>query len=42
VVNALLKKSGWTVLRLWEYEIKKNAQKCAAKVLKALNGKVDL
>lgn len=27
-INKWLKKDGWTVLRFWEHEIKKNPEKC--------------
>jgi G:T-mismatch repair DNA endonuclease (very short patch repair protein) len=37
VVNAQLKKDGWKVIRLWEFEIKKNPSKCFNRVLKALD-----
>lgn len=33
-VNKQLKKDGWTVLRFWEHDIKKNPGKCIAKVKK--------
>lgn len=32
-VNLSLRKQGWKVLRFWEHEIKKDAQKCVKKVL---------
>lgn len=36
-VNARLKKDGWKVLRLWEYNIKKHLEKSFIKILKDLN-----
>jgi len=30
--NKLLKKDGWTVLRFWEHDVKKNPDKCIKKV----------
>lgn len=30
--NRLLKKEGWTVLRFWEHELKKNPEKCISKL----------
>ena len=35
-VNRELKKSGWKVLRLWEYDIKKKPDKCIEAILKLL------
>lgn len=34
-----LKKEGWTVLRFWEHEIKKNPEKCLKRVTVAFNTK---
>ncbi len=34
--NRQLRKDGWTVLRLWEHDVKKNPEKCLEKVKKAL------
>lgn len=36
-VNVELKKSGWKVLRLWEYDVKHNIDKCINKILLYLN-----
>jgi len=33
-VNKTLKSLGWRVIRLWEYDIKKNPHKCINKILK--------
>ncbi len=33
--NRQLKKEGWTVLRFWEYEVKKNPEKCIKKIKEA-------
>ena len=30
--NKMLKKDGWKVIRLWEHEVKKNAEKCINKI----------
>lgn len=30
-----LKKEGWKVIRLWEYDVRKNYQKCVGKIMKA-------
>ena len=35
-VNIELKKEGWTVIRLWETDIKKNLQKSFEKILKLI------
>lgn len=35
-VSRLLKKGGWTVLRFWEHEMKKDAGKCLDRVMKAV------
>jgi len=35
-VNTQLKKDGWKVIRLWEYDIKYNIGKCVKKIQKAL------
>ncbi|MHB8880444.1 MAG: very short patch repair endonuclease [Thermodesulfovibrionales bacterium] len=35
-VNSSLKKSGWTVLRFWEHQIKKEPGKCIETVRRAL------
>lgn len=36
-VNKKLRKSGWKVIRIWEYDVKRNADKCIKKILKAVN-----
>ena len=36
-VNQELKKAGWTVLRIWEYDIKHNLNRSINKILKKLN-----
>ena len=36
LVTKLLKKSGWKVLRFWEYDVKKNTQQCIKKVFEAI------
>jgi DNA mismatch endonuclease (patch repair protein) len=33
-----LEQSGWTVVRLWEDDIRRDAERCAATVLSALIG----
>jgi len=35
-VNRKLKKDSWKVIRLWEYDIKKNFQRCVLKILSAV------
>ena len=35
--NRQLKKDGWTVLRFWEHDVKKNPDKCIKKVKEAWN-----
>lgn len=35
-INRELKKAGWTVVRIWEHEIKKDAAKAVSRVEKAL------
>jgi DNA mismatch endonuclease, patch repair protein len=35
-VTKELRKSGWTVIRIWEYDIKKNLDKCVRKILKKI------
>lgn len=39
LVNAKLKKSGWKVVRLWEYDIKHNFERSFQKVLNAIGKK---
>lgn len=36
-VNKKLIKSGWKVIRIWEYDVKRKADKCIKKILKAVN-----
>ncbi|MBI5192510.1 MAG: very short patch repair endonuclease [Nitrospirae bacterium] len=36
-VNRLLKKEGWKVVRLWEYEIKNSINKSIRKILRAID-----
>jgi len=36
-VNEHLKKDGWTVLRFWEHQIKKNPEKVISKIITNLN-----
>lgn len=36
LVNKTLKQEGWKVIRIWEYDIKKNLEKTIEKLLKAL------
>ena len=40
-VNEKLKKEGWTVLRFWGKEIKKDSDKCAEKILYIIQQKKD-
>jgi DNA mismatch endonuclease (patch repair protein) len=35
-VNTQLKKDGWKIIRLWEYDIKHNIGKCVKRIQKAL------
>ncbi|MEW6036562.1 MAG: very short patch repair endonuclease [Candidatus Micrarchaeota archaeon] len=35
--RALLRKKGWTILRLWEHEVTKNLTRCIKKIKRALN-----
>jgi len=35
-VNTQLKKDGWKVIRIWEYDIKHNIDKCVERILKAI------
>src|SRR3989339_805196 len=30
--NKMLKKDGWKVIRIWEYDVKKNMEKCIKKI----------
>ncbi len=36
-VNKELKKTGWKIIRIWEYDVRRNAGKCIKKILKAVN-----
>lgn len=36
-VNELLKKEGWTVLRFWEYQIKKELPACVEKIVSTIS-----
>lgn len=36
-VNKELKKTGWKVIRIWEYDVRRNVGKCIKKILKAVN-----
>lgn len=38
-VNRNLKEKGWKVIRIWEYDIKKNFDKCVKRILKALTSR---
>ncbi len=38
-VNETLKKEGWTVLRFWEKEIRKNLDECVEKICNAIEEK---
>lgn len=40
-VNETLENSGWTVLRFWGNDIKKNLQACADKIERTVKGKND-
>jgi DNA mismatch endonuclease (patch repair protein) len=37
LVNASLRKNGWKVIRLWEYDIKHNFEKSLQKILNAID-----
>ena len=37
--NKILKKSGWTVLRYWEHDIKENMESCIEEVVSIIKGK---
>ena len=39
LVNAELKRNGWIVIRLWEYDIKYNFEKSLRKILNAIGKK---
>lgn len=36
-VNKELRAAGWTVLRYWEHDVKRDANRCAKRVRKAIN-----
>ena len=36
-VNKKLRKTGWKVIRVWEYDVRHNADKCIKKILKVVN-----
>jgi DNA mismatch endonuclease, patch repair protein len=38
-VNKVLKKEGWTVIRFWEKQVKKQAGKCIAKIERELKSR---
>ena len=40
-VNEYLRSHGWTVMRFWGNEIKKNVSGCADEIMNALGGSVD-
>ena len=35
-VTRTLRRDGWSVLRIWEHDIQRNPEKCARKILKAV------
>ena len=35
-VSTQLKKDSWKVIRIWEYDIKHNIEKCVKRILKAI------
>lgn len=37
-VNQQLEESGWTVLRFWEWQIRKYLPNCVAEIVKTING----
>lgn len=37
-VTRHLKKDGWEVMRIWEYDIKRNTNKCVNKIVKEIGG----
>lgn len=39
-VNKKLRRKGWTIIRLWEYDIKHNPQKAINKIIKSLAHKI--
>jgi len=36
-VNKKLRKAGWKVIRIWDYDVKRSVDKCIKKILKAVN-----
>ena len=36
-VSRKLRREGWSVLRIWEHDIKKNPEKCMRKILRKIN-----
>ncbi|MFA5063165.1 MAG: very short patch repair endonuclease [Candidatus Omnitrophota bacterium] len=38
MVNSYLKKEGWTVIRIWEHEIRKNLNRCSDKIIAKIKG----
>ena len=40
-VNRLLRKEGWTVIRVWEYDIKNDLRKVLKKILLKINNSVN-
>lgn len=36
-VNKKLKKAGWKVIRIWEYDVKRSVGRCIKKILKIVN-----
>ena len=37
VVNARLKKEGWNVIRFWDYEVKKDSERCVGIIKRVIN-----
>ena len=37
IVNARLKKDGWNVVRFWDYEVKKDSERCIGIIKKMIN-----
>jgi len=40
IINQKLKEQGWTVLRFWEHDIKKDVKKCVNRIEKALKDRI--
>lgn len=40
-VNKDLRAAGWTVLRFWEHDVKRDAGRCAKRVRKAINQRLE-